>query len=35
MTLTIFGAAAVTWPFGVVELVWGFVAINKWYKASH
>ena len=25
-----YGWLAGTWPFGVVELVWGFVALNKW-----
>jgi hypothetical protein len=29
-----YGWLAGTWPFGVVELVWGFVAINKWYKTA-
>jgi hypothetical protein len=25
-----YGWLAGTWPFGVVELVWGFVALRKW-----
>ena len=28
-----YGWLAGTWPFGVVELVWGFVAIDRWRKA--
>ena len=20
------------WPFGVIELVWGFVALNRWHR---
>jgi len=26
-----YGWLAGTWPFGVVEAVWGFVALRKWY----
>jgi hypothetical protein len=22
------------WPFGVVEVVWGFVALRRWWLAS-
>lgn len=25
-----YGWLAGTWPFGVVEVVWGFVALKKW-----
>lgn len=25
-----YGWLAGTWPFGVVELVWGFIALRKW-----
>jgi hypothetical protein len=25
-----YGWLAGTWPFGVVEIVWGCVALNKW-----
>jgi hypothetical protein len=27
-----YGWLAGTWPFGVVEAVWGVVAIVKWYR---
>lgn len=30
---SVYGWLAGTWPFGVVELVWGFVAIDRWRKA--
>lgn len=26
-----YGWLAGTWPFGVVETVWGIVALRKWY----
>jgi len=25
-----YGFLAGTWPFGVIECVWGFVALRKW-----
>lgn len=25
-----YGWVAGTWPFGVVELIWGFIALRKW-----
>jgi hypothetical protein len=28
-----YGWLAGTWPFGIVELVWAGVALNKWRKA--
>ena len=28
-----YGWLAGTWPFGVVELVWGFIALRKWRLA--
>lgn len=30
-----YGWLAGTWPFGVVETVWGIVALYKWYKLIH
>jgi hypothetical protein len=27
-----YGFAAGTWPFGVVESVWGVVAVVKWWR---
>lgn len=29
-----YGWLAGTWPFGVVETVWGLVALRKWYILS-
>jgi hypothetical protein len=29
---SVYGWLAGTWPFGVVEAVWGIVAIVKWYR---
>lgn len=28
----VYGWLAGTWPFGVVETVWGVIAFYKWYK---
>jgi hypothetical protein len=28
---SLYGLLAGTWPFGVVEAVWGVVAFRKWY----
>ncbi len=28
----VYGWLAGTWPFGVVETVWGGIAFHKWYK---
>jgi hypothetical protein len=30
-----YGWLAGTWPFGVVEAVWGVVALSKWHRSSH
>ncbi len=27
-----YGWLAGTWPFGVVELVWGLIAVHKWSR---
>lgn len=29
-TSSVYGWLAGTWPFGVVELVWGIIALRKW-----
>jgi hypothetical protein len=29
-----YGFAAHTWPFGVVEALWTFVAIRRWQRAA-
>lgn len=29
---SVYGWLAGTWPFGVVELVWGLVALSKWRR---
>ena len=29
-----YGFLAGTWPFGVVELLWGAVAVRRWRSAS-
>jgi hypothetical protein len=29
-----YGWLAGTWPFGVVEAVWGVVALVKWYRRA-
>lgn len=28
----LYGWLAGTWPFGVVETVWGVLALRKWYQ---
>ena len=32
---SLYGWLAGTWPFGVVEAVWGIVALRKWYVLRH
>lgn len=32
---SLYGWLAGTWPFGVVEAVWGIVALYKWRKLIH
>ncbi len=27
-----YGWLAGTWPFGVVETIWGIIAFQKWYR---
>lgn len=27
-----YGWLAGTWPFGVVEAIWGIIALRKWHK---
>jgi hypothetical protein len=29
-----YGFLAGAWPFGVVEIVWAFVALRRWQKAG-
>jgi hypothetical protein len=29
-----YGFAQGAWPFGIVELIWGFVALRRWWVAS-
>lgn len=29
---SLYGWLAGTWPFGVVELIWGLVAFRKWWR---
>jgi hypothetical protein len=31
---SIYGFLQGAWPFGVVELIWSFVALRKWWKLS-
>jgi hypothetical protein len=31
---SIYGFLSGAWPFGVVEAIWGLVAIRRWQKAS-
>jgi hypothetical protein len=30
-----YGWLAGTWPFGVVELLWGCIALQKWHRRLH
>ena len=30
-----YGFASGTWPFGVVEAIWTFVALRRWWSAGH
>ena len=32
---SIYGFLQGAWPFGVVEAVWMFVALHKWYKSTN
>lgn len=31
---SIYGFLQGAWPFGIVEAIWGLVAIRKWWKAQ-
>ena len=31
---SVYGFLQGAWPFGIVEAVWGMVAIRKWWKAG-
>jgi hypothetical protein len=31
---SIYGFLAGTWPFGVVEAIWAFVAFYRWHRIS-
>ncbi len=30
----VYGWLAGTWPFGVIETVWGAIAFHKWYRIT-
>jgi hypothetical protein len=32
---SIYGFAAGTWPFGVVETIWTVIALRRWWSAGH
>jgi hypothetical protein len=32
---SLYGWLAGTWPFGVVELLWGCIALQKWRSRLH
>jgi hypothetical protein len=32
---SIYGFLQGAWPFGLVEAVWSFVALRRWWQASH
>jgi len=34
LSSALYGLLAGTWPFALVESVWAFVALHRWWKAA-